>query len=210
MERLIHFLSELKDGEEFKEFISQCCLILPGDFPNLLKNYQEIFERFAKQLSAVISADPHMLPISDEEIKTAFSEGRAVLLTGPKFSKPVGFAKLAPWKDENGVVACREVGSVWVTDYLRGHGLGRFIINTLTNDLISNGRISDAVPLIAVVTHDNKPSNNLFSKIPDWQRVDLTTEQTSDFNHFVINGVNIFEGWGKPSSVYWYNKSQPF
>jgi len=71
MEQLQYFLSELKDGEEFKQFISQCWLILPDDFPNLLENYQDVFEKFAKQLSAII---PHMLPLTVDEIMTAFSE----------------------------------------------------------------------------------------------------------------------------------------
>jgi len=74
MEQLQYFLSELKDGEEFKQFISQCWLILPDDFPNLLENYQDVFEKFAQQLSAIISTDPHMLPINAYEIMTAFSE----------------------------------------------------------------------------------------------------------------------------------------
>jgi len=66
-------LKNLKD-EEFKKFISNCWLILPGDFPELLEKYKDIFEKFAKQLSDSISQDPHMLQISLEEIMTAFSE----------------------------------------------------------------------------------------------------------------------------------------
>jgi len=74
MEQLRHFLSELKDGKKFKQFISQCWLTLPGDFSNLLENYQIVFKEFAKHLSDIISNDPHMLPINLEEIMTAFSE----------------------------------------------------------------------------------------------------------------------------------------
>jgi len=74
MEQLHCFLSELKDGEKFKQFISQCWLTLPGDFPSLLKNYQAVFEKLAQQLSTIISNDPHMLPINTYEIMTAFLE----------------------------------------------------------------------------------------------------------------------------------------
>jgi hypothetical protein len=74
MEQLHCFLSELKDGEKFKQFISQCWLTLPDDFPNLLENYQAVFEKFAQQLSTIISNDPHMLPITVDEIMTAFLE----------------------------------------------------------------------------------------------------------------------------------------
>jgi hypothetical protein len=74
MEQLQYFLQELKDGEKFKQFISQCWLTLPGDFPNLLENYQAVFEKFAQHLSTVISNDPHMLLINAYEIMTAFLE----------------------------------------------------------------------------------------------------------------------------------------
>jgi|GEM_PF-3933910 len=74
MEQLQYFLQELKDGEKFKKFISQCWLILPDDFPNLLENYQAVFKEFAQQLSTIISNDPHMLPINAYEIMTAFLE----------------------------------------------------------------------------------------------------------------------------------------
>jgi hypothetical protein len=74
MEQLHCFLSELKDGENFKQFISQCWLTLPDDFPNLLENYQAVFEKFAQRLSTIISNDPHMLPITVDEIMTTFSE----------------------------------------------------------------------------------------------------------------------------------------
>jgi hypothetical protein len=77
MEQLQCFLSELKDGEKFKKFISQCWLTLPSDFPGLLKNYQAVFEKFAQQLSTIISNDPHMLPINAYEIMTAFLERRS-------------------------------------------------------------------------------------------------------------------------------------
>jgi len=40
----------------------------------LLENYQDVFEKFAQQLSAIISNDPHMLPITVDEIMTTFSE----------------------------------------------------------------------------------------------------------------------------------------
>ena len=74
MEQLQYFLQELKDGEKFKQFISQCWLILPSDFPNLLENYRDVFEKFAQKLSTIISNDPHMLPLTVDEIMTAFSE----------------------------------------------------------------------------------------------------------------------------------------
>jgi hypothetical protein len=74
MEQLQYFLQELKDGEKFKQFISQCWLILPDDFPNLVENYKDVFEKFAQRLSTVISNDPHMLPLTVDEIMTAFLE----------------------------------------------------------------------------------------------------------------------------------------
>jgi len=74
MEQLHCFLPELKDGEKFKKFISQCWLTLPGDFPNLLENYQVVFEKFAQHLSNIISHDPHMLALTVNEIMTAFLE----------------------------------------------------------------------------------------------------------------------------------------
>ena len=74
MEQLQYFLQELKNGEKFKQFISQCWLTLPSDFPNLLENYQDVFEKFTQQLSTITSNDPHMLPINAYEIMTAFSE----------------------------------------------------------------------------------------------------------------------------------------
>ena len=74
MEQLHCFLPESKDGEKFKKFISQFWLTLPGDFPNLLENYQVVFEKFAQQLSTIISNDPHMLPLTVDEIMTAFLE----------------------------------------------------------------------------------------------------------------------------------------
>ena len=74
MEQLQYFLQELKDGEKFKQFISQCWLTLPSDFPNLLENYQDVFEKFTQQLSTIISNDPHMLPLTVDEIMTAFLE----------------------------------------------------------------------------------------------------------------------------------------
>lgn len=130
------------------------------------------------------------------------------MLTDPEFFQPIGFAKLAPWKNKDNQIVCFELGSVWVDPQLRGHRLAPFLIETLLNN--SNGKILE-VPIIAVVTHDNKPSNNLFSKhLKNWERICLTAENTNDFNYFPINGVNIFAGWGKPSDVYWYNKSSSF
>jgi hypothetical protein len=80
MEQLQYFLQELKDGEKFKQFISQCWLTLPSDFPNLLENYQDVFEKFAQKLSTIISNDPHMLPINAYEIMTAFLERQSYFI----------------------------------------------------------------------------------------------------------------------------------
>jgi GNAT superfamily N-acetyltransferase len=130
------------------------------------------------------------------------------LLTDPEFFQPIGFAKLTPWKNEKGEIVCWELGSVWVDPDLRGHRLAPFLINQLINNV--NSEIFK-VPIIAVVTHDNQPSNKLFSQhLSNWQRIFLSAEETNNFNHFSINSVNIFDGWGKPSDIYWYNKSKPF
>jgi len=77
MEQLKDFLSELKNGEKFREFISKCLLILPNDTLKLYENYKEIFEKFANQVSTYISQDPHMLPISPEEIISTFLERKS-------------------------------------------------------------------------------------------------------------------------------------
>jgi len=91
---------------------------------------------------------------------------------------------------------------------LRGHRLADFLINKLLANL-NDGFFQ--VPIIAVVTHDNRPSNKLFSHLPYWVRISLTAEGTNNFSYFSVNGVNIFYDekgpWGKSSDIYWHNKS---
>lgn len=76
------------------------------------------------------------------------------------------------------------------------------MINSLLSKLDTIIKLKD-IPVFAVVTKDNVPSNRLFERDPRFRKQELTEEETDNFNMFEINGVNIFEGWGKPSNIYW-------
>jgi len=79
MEKLVSYLSELKNGEKFEKFISKCWLVLPQDLSILIEKHQ-VFVEFAKQLSEVISSNEHMLPITAEEIIAAFLERQSYFI----------------------------------------------------------------------------------------------------------------------------------
>ncbi len=100
MEKL-NFLQLENTGEKSKlEFLNNSWLVLPKDFPDLLKKYQPLFLNFANFLSEKISADSHMLPISADEILKLLEKELGIILVDPEFLFPIGFAKFYPWELE--------------------------------------------------------------------------------------------------------------
>ncbi|MCX7881031.1 MAG: GNAT family N-acetyltransferase [Patescibacteria group bacterium] len=164
-------------------------------------------------LSQIIYGESQMLPVSPEELLESIRAGLAVLIMDPDFLIPIGFARIHPCFKTNekgeSVIAALELGSVYVDPAVRGFGLAKLLIKALVKDLTAQydqGSVPK-VPLFAVVEASNVPSLNLFRGLGGWIEQPLSPEETNNYTEFWIGGVNIFEGWGKPSVIFWYNEN---
>ncbi|GIW64816.1 MAG: hypothetical protein KatS3mg092_0749 [Patescibacteria group bacterium] len=100
MEKLNFLQLENAAKDPKLKILNNSWLVLPKDFPELLKKYQPLFLNFANFLSEKISADSHMLPISADEILKSLEKGLGIMLVDPEFLFPIGFAKFYPWELE--------------------------------------------------------------------------------------------------------------
>lgn len=196
-----HKLSEIsfnfKDGKEIIHYINQCWLILPKD---LSKMPDDKLDNFAEQASGKIKklGDSHMIEPTPQEIIKYMKGGLSIALTDPHQDKMLGFAKIYPWLN-NGKPAVLELGSLFVDPLIQGHHVGQLLVEELNNNISD---VFPDIPLISVVASDNTASLKLFRRMPEWKEECLT-----DFNHFIINDVNILEGWGKPSVIFFHQNS---
>lgn len=109
---------------------------------------------------------------------------------------------LGAGKGEEEKVVGLELGSLVIVPELRGHHLAEILVSQLVTNLDNRFK---HLPIFAVVTADNGPSNQLFRRL-GWEAQELKPEETDNFTKFFINDVNILAGWGKPSIIYWCRK----
>lgn len=196
-----HKLSEIPfnftDGKEIIHYINQCWLILPKD---IAKIPDDKLDNFAEQVSGKIKklGDGHMIELTPQEIVEYIKDGLSIMLTNPNIDEILGFVKIYPWLD-NDKPAALELGSLFVDPSIQGHHVGQLLVEELTDNISS---VFPNIPLISVVTSDNTASLKLFRRMTSWEE-----KYPSDYNYFLINGVNILEGWGKPSSIFFHQNN---
>lgn len=183
-----------KDGIEVLDFIKQCWLIPPEVVEDLPES---MVQHYAKQIADSIHTlgDAHMIQFQPEEVTEFMRRGLSFVLTEPKMQEVLGFAKFYPWQSSNENIVAFEIGSLFVKPAIQGHHIGQLLVEQLSRFIMIG---NSHVPIVSVVTFDNDPSIKLYRRM-GWSEVEST-----DHNNYVINGVNILEGWGHPSSIFYH------
>ncbi|MCS7093468.1 MAG: GNAT family N-acetyltransferase [Patescibacteria group bacterium] len=196
------------------------------------KGNPSLIEYFLEYLAQTVNKDSHMLQVNLGGLIESVMNNQAVMfLFSDKFTdkkdkkeglsienlKLGGFARLFPWQkeqeDRDKVIAW-EIGTVFVTPELRGNHLAECMIEALINHMMNQIGMTRRKPIFfAVVTEDNEASKKLFSRLVkngEWREEIPTEEQTQGFTVYLVgeegNYVNVFEGWGIPSRLYFYNR----
>lgn len=193
----------LKDGHEFMDYIQTCWLFLP-DVLELMPD--EFLLNYSQQVVDCIQkySENHMLSFTTEEAYEHMFNRKALVLVDPEKREVLGFAKLYAWNDKQGHTVGWEFGSLFINPALRNHHLAQLLTEQLVNYRQKEMKKDEKqIPIFAVVTVDNLTSLKLFKRM-NWKELHPSAEETFNFNFFNINGVNIYEDWGKDSIIFFY------
>lgn len=184
-----------KNGKELIDYIRQCWIIPPHEIINLPEN---TLKDYAQQVSILIEklGGDHMIAQPSEQIEYSMKSGETMVFTDPDLQKVMAFIKIFPWKNNQNEIVALELGSLFVDPLLQKHGIGGFLTEVFSEQI--QAKNSDT-QIISVVTSNNLPSLKLFRKL-GWQE-----DIVQDSSFYYIKGVNVLEGWGKPSSIFYYN-----
>ena len=189
-------LSKLAELSEIQKYLNQCWLFLPEEVSVLPK---ETIDNWAEQISCQINqlSHGHMFAYSVEQAQADLSQGMSMALTSPDQKQVLSYIKKVAWPNSHGT-ACWEVGSLFTDLLVQNHGVGKHMVKQFYE---VGGLKTLPEPIIAVVTIDNLASLNVF-RACQWTEIQPTPEASAGFSVFNINGANIFEDWGLPSSIF--------
>lgn len=198
--------ANLKNGDRSLDYINRCWLIMPDFFklflPDDLIHFASGVERSIAEFS-----HGHMLDFKAEEALDHMKLERAALLTDPQQNEVLGFCKVHGWQNAEGRIAGWEFGSLFVHPSIRSHHVAQYLTEQLVSHTHFNGRDQNPPPpIFAVVTVDNEASLKLFRRM-GWRESHPTFEETMGFTEYKMNGVNIYEDWGKDSIVFFYENA---
>lgn len=178
------------------QYLKDCWLFLPEQIKNLPK---ELINNWAQQISSQIDqlSHGHMFACPVEEVQADLIQGMAMALTSPDQKQVLSFIKKMAWPNSHGT-ACWEVGSLFTVPSIQNLGVGRYMVNAFCKH---SALMSVSEPVISVVTTDNTPSLAVF-RACQWAEIQPATEECVNFSAYDVNGANIFDNWGLPSSVF--------
>ena len=177
--------------------INQSWLFIPEELKEINSSLGEVWSiQIAKQISLL--SEGHMLDYSAESALTDILTGQSMILTDFNQEQVISFVKASSWLNCQGIAGW-EIGSLFVRPQIQGVGLGKYMVRTLVQQPFLTQVVE---PIFAVVTSDNIASIKLFKGL-GWQEDIPQADATTNYNHYIVNGVNIFEDWGLPSSVFY-------
>jgi len=177
--------------------INQSWLFIPEELKEINSSLGDEWSNQVANQIALLS-EGHMLDYSAKSALADILAGQSMILTDYKQEKVVSYVKASIWSNFKGIAGW-EIGSLFVQPQIQGIGLGKFMVKTLVKQPFL---IKVKEPIFAVVTEDNIASIKLFQGL-DWQEDIPEAEATANYNYYSVNGVNIFEDWGIPSSVFY-------
>lgn len=181
--------------DEIIEYLKMCYLIGPNEITQLSNH---TLKNFSKQIATKIEelGHNHMLSLSPEDAFSYLQNGLTFVYSDPKKEEVLGFIKTYQWKCEH-VTKVLEIGSLFVDPMIQNHRIGQLLVEQMAHYA---EQFLPHLPIVSVVDSDNIASLKLYRRLyPQWHE-----EYPNDPNLFYINSINIFEGWGKHSSIFIY------